>query len=41
VILGKQEAKSKTVTIRKLGSQEKYSYPLKDYLDQIVKAAKK
>jgi len=41
VILGKQEAESNTVTIRKLGSQEKYSYPLKDYLSEIVKEASK
>ena len=41
VILGKEEAKSKTVTIRKLGSQEKFSYSLKDFLGEIVKEAQK
>ena len=41
VILGKQEAESNTVTIRKLGSREKYSYPLKDYLSEIIKEAQK
>jgi len=41
VILGKQEAESNTVTIRKLGSKEKYSYPLKDYLSEIAKEAHK
>jgi len=41
VILGKQEAESNTVTIRKLGSREKYSYPLKDYLSEIAKEAHK
>ena len=41
VILGKQEAELNTVTIRKLGSREKYSYPLKDYLSEIIKEAQK
>ena len=41
VILGKQEAELNTVTIRKLGSREKYSYPLKDYLSEIIKEAHK
>ena len=41
VILGKQEAEAKTVTIRKLGSQEKFSYSLKDFLGEIVKEAQK
>ena len=41
VILGKQEAELNTVTIRKLGSREKYSYLLKDYLSEIIKEAHK
>ena len=41
VILGKQEAEAKTVTIRKLGSQEKFSHSLKDFLSEIVKEAQK
>ena len=41
VILGKQEAELNTVTIRKLGSREKYSYLLKDYLSEIIKEAQK
>jgi threonyl-tRNA synthetase len=39
IVLGKNEAASEMITVRRLGSSENFSYTLEEFIDQIVKEA--
>ena len=39
IVLGKNEAASEMITVRRLGSSENFSYSLEEFIDQIIKEA--